>query len=53
MNSLNTPNAKNSFWRSLFNADTIAVIGTKSAIGSWGNDAMRAACLNLDNKQEV
>jgi acetyltransferase len=32
-----------SFWHSLFAADSIAVIGAKSAIGSWGHDAMRAS----------
>ncbi len=32
----------NSFWHSLFAADSIAVIGAKGAAGTWGNDAMRA-----------
>lgn len=34
---------KNSFWHSLFAADSIAVIGAKNVIGSWGFDAMRAS----------
>ncbi len=32
-----------SFWHALFDADSIAVIGAKSALGSWGYDAMRAS----------
>ncbi len=32
-----------SFWRSLFAADSIAVIGAKDVIGSWGYDALKAA----------
>jgi acetate---CoA ligase (ADP-forming) len=44
MNSLNSLKPKNTdFWHSLFAADTIAVIGAKSAIATWGHDAMRAA----------
>jgi acetyltransferase len=31
------------YWDTLFNADSIAVIGAKDTIGSWGLDAMRAA----------
>ena len=31
------------FWRALFNADSIAVIGAKKDIGTWGHDAMRAS----------
>jgi len=41
LNSLAVKN--NDFWHSLFAAETIAVIGAKSAIGTWGHDAMRAA----------
>lgn len=33
----------NSFWGALFEADSIAVIGAKNAVGSWGQDAMKAA----------
>jgi acetyltransferase len=33
----------NSFWHYLFNADSIAVIGAKGAVGTWGHDAMRAS----------
>lgn len=33
----------NNFWRSLFDADSIAVIGAREKAGSWGFDAMRAA----------
>jgi acyl-CoA synthetase (NDP forming) len=31
------------FWRSLFAADSIAVIGAKNEVGSWGFDALRAS----------
>jgi acetyltransferase len=34
---------QDSFWHSLFAADSIAVIGAKDVIGSWGFDAMRAS----------
>jgi acetyltransferase len=34
---------KDSFWHSLFATDSIAVIGAKDVIGSWGFDAMRAS----------
>jgi acetyltransferase len=43
MKILNSPLNNNSFWRALFDADSIAVIGAKGAIGSWGHDAMRAS----------
>ncbi len=44
MSNLNHPLRKdNSFWQALFAADSIAIIGAKSAVGSWGQDAMRAA----------
>jgi acetyltransferase len=33
----------NGFWRALFSADSIAVIGARNAPGSWGHDAMRAS----------
>ncbi len=32
-----------SFWRYLFDANSIAVIGAKAAMGTWGHDAIRAA----------
>jgi len=31
------------FWRALFGADSIAVIGAKKDIGTWGHDAMQAS----------
>jgi len=40
MTSIHTD--KNSFWHALFAADSIAVIGAKDVVGSWGYDAMRA-----------
>jgi len=44
MSASNSPGlSKNSFWHSLFAADSIAVIGAKNVIGSWGFDAMRAS----------
>src|SRR4030042_485829 len=44
MNVINSPGINDpAFWRSLFAADSIAVIGAKSAAGSWGHDAMRAS----------
>jgi acyl-CoA synthetase (NDP forming) len=44
MNALNSPGSINSsFWQALFSADSVAVIGAKNTIGSWGCDAMRAS----------
>ena len=43
MSNFISPPANSSFWHSLFAADSIAVIGAKNAIGSWGFDAMRAS----------
>jgi acetyltransferase len=43
MNAFISPSASSSFWHSLFAADSIAVIGAKDTVGSWGNDAMRAS----------
>ncbi len=44
MTTLNSPAGINdSFWRALFEADSIAVIGAKNEMGTWGNDAMRAS----------
>ena len=44
MNVINSPGFNDpAFWRSLFAANSIAVIGAKSAAGSWGHDAMRAS----------
>jgi acyl-CoA synthetase (NDP forming) len=34
------------FWRCLFNADCIAVIGANNTIGSWGFDVMKAALVS-------
>jgi acyl-CoA synthetase (NDP forming) len=33
----------NSFWKSLFTPDSIAVIGANDTLGSWGSDAIAAA----------
>ncbi len=44
MNSKNTNERKaDDFWRYLFDANSIAVIGAKAAMGTWGYDAIRAA----------
>ena len=43
MNSPDSKGPSNSFWHSLFDADSIAVVGASDRIGSWGFDAMRAA----------
>ncbi len=44
MNTLNSRfSIDNGFWQALFGADSIAVIGAKNDIGTWGNDAMRAS----------
>jgi acyl-CoA synthetase (NDP forming) len=44
MNSTKSLDVKNKdFWHSFFAADSIAVIGAKGTIGTWGHDAMRAA----------
>jgi acyl-CoA synthetase (NDP forming) len=40
---MNSTPDNNSFWHSLFAADSIAVIGAKDAVGTWGQDAMKAA----------
>ncbi len=37
-----SPKDKNSYWHALFAADSIAVVGAKNTVGSWGYDAMRA-----------
>jgi acetate---CoA ligase (ADP-forming) len=38
------------FWHALFKADSIAVVGARDVIGSWGFDALRAA-LGAKNTQ--
>jgi len=44
MSSQNKPlTPRDAFWKALFNADSIAVIGAKDVPGSWGLDAIRAA----------
>jgi acyl-CoA synthetase (NDP forming) len=44
MGALNSPiSIDNSFWQALFGADSIAVIGARNTVGSWGHDAMRAS----------
>jgi acyl-CoA synthetase (NDP forming) len=51
MKPLDSPVAENSdFWRALFDADSIAVIGATGAIGTWGNDAMRASLESANAK---
>ena len=47
-NSLKYPD--NNFWRSLFAADSIAVIGAKGSPGTWGYDAIRAAVESVKAK---
>jgi acetyltransferase len=45
---------RNSFWDSLFGAESIAVIGAKDVVGSWGHDALRAALNSTDGvKRQV
>jgi len=52
MNAPNSPaNIDGSFWRALFNAGSIAVIGAKKQAGSWGNDAMRATVESAKAKE--
>src|SRR4030042_1485970 len=52
MNSLNSLKPKdNTFWHSLFAANSIAVIGAKAAAGSWGHDAMRASLASARAKK--
>jgi len=44
MSALNSRGSiDNSFWQALFSADSIAVIGARDVVGSWGHDAMRAS----------
>jgi acyl-CoA synthetase (NDP forming) len=44
MSALNSPvKLDNGFWQALFGADSIAVIGARNTVGSWGHDAMRAS----------
>jgi acetyltransferase len=44
MNAASSPLAEDGgFWQALFAADSIAVIGARNALGSWGGDAMKAA----------
>ena len=45
----------NNFWQYFFNAESIAVIGAKDTIGSWGYNAMRAAAeaVEVDPKRRV
>jgi acyl-CoA synthetase (NDP forming) len=42
MNVLNPRKIDSSYWRALFAADSIAVIGAKDIPGSWGYDALKA-----------
>lgn len=41
--SIKTGRINDAFWNSLFNADSIAVIGANNTQGSWGFDAFRSA----------
>ena len=43
MNVLNSRKIDSNYWRVLFAARSIAVIGAKNVPGSWGFDALRAA----------
>ncbi len=52
MKAMNSPIINNTdFWRALFAADSIAVIGAKKEIGSWGNDALRASVESTKAKE--
>jgi acyl-CoA synthetase (NDP forming) len=46
VNTVNTNNTSglnsNNFWHSLFSADSVAVIGAKDIVGSWGYDCLRS-----------
>ncbi|MHB8104141.1 MAG: acetate--CoA ligase family protein [Dehalococcoidales bacterium] len=54
MNSNNPSQLKdNDFWRSFFAAESIAVIGAKGAMGTWGFDAMRAALESVKAGKQV
>jgi acetyltransferase len=46
----NQPEIPDAFWKALFNADSIAVIGAKDVLGSWGMDAIRAAAASARAK---
>lgn len=46
----NQPKIPDTFWKALFNADSIAVIGAKDVPGSWGMDAIRAAAASARAK---
>ena len=51
MSSANIPEKPSgNFWKALFNADSIAVVGAKDVPGSWGLDAMRAALASAKAK---
>jgi acyl-CoA synthetase (NDP forming) len=43
------------FWKSLFDADSIAVIGANNIFGSWGFDALKSAraSTETDSRKEV
>jgi acetyltransferase len=52
MNSAYNPKSHtDSFWRYLFHAESIAVIGAKDTLGSWGGDAMRASVESAKAKE--
>ena len=56
MNSKDNHEPKDdSFWRYLFDANSIAVIGAKAAMGTWGHDAIRAAveCAKAKTSRQV
>jgi len=43
------------FWRCLFEADSIAVIGANNTLGTWGYDVFKAAQVSLkaDARRQV
>lgn len=52
MNIINTARSdKEDFFRCLFAADSIAVIGANDIVGSWGFDALRAALNSKTTKE--
>jgi acetate---CoA ligase (ADP-forming) len=47
-----SPKPDSNFWHALFKADSIAVIGARDAIGSWGFDALRAALASKQTQSD-
>lgn len=49
MKTLDTPlHHDTAFWRALFDAESIAVIGAKEVPGTWGFDTMRSSVESMD-----